>query len=47
MTAEFQTLLAEKESAVFLLRTKGETAGFTQCQLRHDYVESTETSPVG
>ena len=47
MTAVFQTLLAEKEAAVFLLRTEGKAAGFAQCQLRHDYVEGTETSPVG
>ena len=47
MTAEFQTLLTEKEAAVFLLRLKGIAAGFAQCQLRHDYVEGTETSPVG
>ena len=47
MTAEFRNLLAEKETAVFLFRTGGEAAGFAQCQLRHDYVEGTETSPVG
>ena len=47
MTAEFLNLLTEKETAVFLFRTGGEAAGFAQCQLRHDYVEGTETSPVG
>ena len=26
---------------------QGEQIGFAQCQLRHDYVEGTETSPVG
>ena len=26
---------------------EGHAAGFAQCQLRHDYVEGTETSPVG
>ena len=30
-----------------IFRTGGEAAGFAQCQLRHDYVEGTETSPVG
>ena len=47
MTMEFQTLLTEKEAAVFLFRTEGKAAGFAQCQLRHDYVEGTATSPVG
>ena len=47
MAAEFQELLAEKEAAVFLFRMEGEAVGFAQCQLRHDYVEGTETSPVG
>ncbi len=47
MTAEFRNLQAEKETAVFLFRTGGEAAGFAQCQLRHDYVEGTGTSPVG
>ena len=47
MTAEYRTLMAEKEAAVFLFRTEGRAAGFAQCQLRHDYVEGTESSPVG
>ena len=47
MTDEFRTLLADEEAAVFLFRADGQTAGFAQCQLRHDYVEGTETSPVG
>lgn len=34
--------------SVFFLAYDGETAvGHAQCQLRHDYVEGTETSPVG
>jgi aminoglycoside 6'-N-acetyltransferase I len=34
--------------SVFFLAYEAETAvGFAQCQLRHDYVEGTETSPVG
>lgn len=40
--------LASREDAVFFLARKGETAvGFAQCQLRRDYVEGTESSPVG
>ena len=34
--------------AVFFLALAEETAlGFAQCQLRHDYVEGTDSSPVG
>ncbi len=47
MTAEYQMLLKEESAAVFLFRTEGKAVGFAQCQLRHDYVEGTETSPVG
>lgn len=39
--------VAGENSACFLA-FRGDTAvGFAQCQLRHDYVEGTETSPVG
>ena len=47
MQAEFQSLLARENAAVFLYRVWGESVGFAQCQLRHDYVEGTKTSPVG
>ena len=47
MKAEFESLLSGKDSAVFLYRKNGQAVGFAQCQLRHDYVEGTETSPVG
>ncbi|MDD6144368.1 MAG: GNAT family N-acetyltransferase [bacterium] len=40
-------LLASSEAAVFLLMDGENAAGFAQCQLRHDYVEGTESSPVG
>ncbi len=33
--------------AFFLAREGEYTVGFAQCQLRHDYVEGTENSPVG
>ncbi len=35
------------ECALFLVSAEGRDIGFAQCQLRHDYVEGTETSPVG
>lgn len=44
---EFETLLSDPACAVFLYEADGEAAGFAQCQLRRDYVEGTETSPVG
>ena len=47
MTKEYAQLLASPDAAVFLYRKNGKPVGFAQCQLRHDYVEGTETSPVG
>ena len=47
MANEFAARLSAGEAAVFLYRKDGVPAGFAQCQLRHDYVEGTETSPVG
>ena len=47
MTEEYTQLLADPEAVCFLA-CEGETAvGFAQCQLRHDYVEGTKSSPVG
>ncbi|MBQ8799732.1 MAG: GNAT family N-acetyltransferase [Lachnospiraceae bacterium] len=40
-------IIANPESAVFLLFDKEQAVGFAQCQLRHDYVEGTDSSPVG
>ena len=40
--------IMEKPDAAFFLAEEGEKPlGFAQCQLRHDYVEGTESSPVG
>ena len=47
MAGEFGELFSEDDAAVFLYRKDGKPVGFAQCQLRHDYVEGTETSPVG
>ena len=46
LLAEFEQMSAS-ESAFFLALEDGIPAGFAQCQLRHDYVEGTEHSPVG
>ena len=45
--AEFGELLADEGCAIFLAEQDGEAVGFAQCQLRHDYVEGTDSSPVG
>lgn len=44
---EFDKLLQHTDAAVFLAFQDVAPAGFAQCQLRHDYVEGTESSPVG
>ena len=37
----------KKNAHFFLLRVQGCSVGFAQCALRHDYVEGTDSSPVG
>ena len=44
---EFAEILKSEEAACFLAYEAGVPVGFAQCQLRHDYVEGTKTSPVG
>ena len=44
---EFTEILKSEEAACFLAYEAGVPVGFAQCQLRHDYVEGTHTSPVG
>ena len=47
LAEEFSQIM-EQEDAAFFLAFEGEQAvGFSQCQLRRDYVEGTESSPVG
>ena len=43
----FSSLLSHSDAAVFLAFSNSQPVGFAQCQLRHDYVEGTENSPVG
>ena len=47
MQAELESILAGAEAAVFLAFADDVPIGFAQCQLRHDYVEGTSSSPVG
>lgn len=44
---EFLDIISPDEGVIYLGIEDGKTVGFAQCQLRHDYVEGTRTSPVG
>lgn len=44
---QFQELLKSDDAVCFLKYVDEKPVGFAQCQLRTDYVEGTETSPVG
>ena len=44
---EFAVLTQSKNAVCFLAFEDQTAIGFAQCQLRHDYVEGCETSPVG
>ena len=47
LTEEFRQLVTNDEVVCFIKYVDGKPIGFSQCQLRHDYVEGTESSPVG
>ena len=47
MEPELSALIFHRDAAVFLAEEGSTAIGFAQCQLRHDYVEGTDTSPVG
>lgn len=47
LAPEFAALAASSEAACFLAFDNERAVGFAQCQLRHDYVEGCDTSPVG
>lgn len=44
---EFHTIMSNGKAVFFLKYENGMPIGFAQCQLRYDYVEGTETTPVG
>ena len=44
---EFSELLSRDNAQIFLEYENDIPVGFAQCQLRSDYVEGTETTPVG
>lgn len=47
MQEDMAAILAQSNAALFLACDGQNAIGFAQCQLRHDYVEGTESSPVG
>lgn len=47
MLTEYRKGIVNSEAAFFLAYAGETPIGFAQCQLRHDYVEGTESSPVG
>lgn len=44
---KFETIIKNVEAVVFMEYDQNTLIGFAQCQLRHDYVEGTHSSPVG
>lgn len=44
---EFYGIIASDDARFFIKYEKDIPVGFAQCQLRYDYVEGTNTSPVG
>ena len=47
MRSEFAEIIAKPDAAFFLAYAEETAIGFAQSQLRHDYVEGTDSSPVG
>ena len=47
LTEEYRKLVMNEEAVCFIKYEEDKPVGFAQCQLRHDYVEGTESSPVG
>lgn len=44
---DFAGMLCNENAACFLAYAEGKPIGFAHCGLRFDYVEGTETTPVG
>lgn len=47
LAKEFSEIILHKNAQFFLKYEENAPIGFAQCQLRYDYVEGTDTSPVG
>lgn len=44
---EFKEIIGNNNAVIFIKYVDDKPIGFAQCQLRFDYVEGTQTSPVG
>lgn len=47
LSNSFSSLIESDNSVLYILIVDGTIEGFAQCGLRHDYVEGTNSSPVG
>lgn len=47
LTDMYSDMAAQEDAAIFLAYEAEKPIGFAQVQLRHDYVEGTDSSPVG
>ena len=47
LTEEFRQLTEKEDAACFIKYIGNKPVAFAQCQLRHDYVEGTDSSAVG
>lgn len=47
LQSEFLDLICSDNAVCFIKYVGNKAVGFAQCQLRYDYVEGTDTSPVG
>lgn len=47
LEAGFYDMLSGDAASCFIMYMDGKAVGFAQCQLRTDYVEGTDSSPVG
>ena len=47
LSEEFRRLTINDDAVCFIKYAENKPIAFAQCQLRHDYVEGTERSPVG
>ena len=44
---DFSEIMSKEDARFFLKYDQDSPVGFAQCQLRHDYVEGTDSTPVG
>ena len=47
MRSEMEEIIAKPDAVFYLAYEEDVPIGFAQCQLRYDYVEGTDSSPVG